>query len=96
MNVFLKSILLLLVCTLSSNKIFAACTITGCSGELCMEETANNFSICLWKAEYECYQKYGICEANINGKCGWRQTEELQNCIKEAQKLVLRADPFPD
>lgn len=95
MNFYLKSILSL-ACIVSSNTIFAACTITGCSGELCMEEAASNFSICLWKAEYECYQQYGICEANINGKCGWRQTEELLNCIKEAQKLVSRADPFPD
>ena len=45
-------------------------------------------STCEFREEYACY-KTAICERNTEGKCGWRQTEELTSCIAAA-----KCDPF--
>lgn len=55
------------------------CVIGGCSGEICAETSMA--SDCLWKDEYACYKKHGVCERDAAGKCGWKQTEELKACI---------------
>ncbi|MFO0555947.1 MAG: hypothetical protein U0271_46645 [Polyangiaceae bacterium] len=61
------------------------CVVTGCSGQICAdEETA---STCEWTDAYACYPEYGICERDADGVCGWRATEELENC--------LNPDPAP-
>lgn len=72
------------------------CEVNGCSGELCTVINESVFSTCLWKAEYQCYKDYGVCEPDANDKCGWRQSEELLECIKQAQYLVMRGDLFSD
>lgn len=74
----------------------AACQITGCNGELCVRNGEGGISTCLWKAEYACYKQYGICEADDNGQCAWRQTPELVACVKTMQDNVEKADPFSD
>jgi hypothetical protein len=33
---------------------------------------------------YRCYQTAGRCERQQDGKCGWTQTGELDDCIKKA------------
>jgi len=58
------------------------CFVGGCSGEVCSEEEGVN-SICLWTPELACY-KDATCERQADGKCGWTQTEELQECIDGA------------
>ena len=64
------------------------CKIGGCSGELCGESSfvENVATICLYKAEYECYQKYGKCEVQSNGKCSWTPTKELLRCIEDKRE----------
>ncbi len=60
-----------------------ACFIGGCSGQLCTSDP-NAASTCEWTAAYACYQQLGICEADENDQCGWRQTQELLDCIDNA------------
>jgi hypothetical protein len=43
---------------------------------------------CEYRAEYACYPM-AICERRKDGKCGWRQTEELKNCIEDALSKKL-------
>ncbi len=54
------------------------CIKTGCSGEICADETM--MSTCDYRPEYECYKK-AICERQKNGKCGFTKTPELTSCL---------------
>ena len=40
-------------------------------------------SICIYKAEFACYQQYGQCEAQPGGKCGFSPTAELEKCLSQ-------------
>lgn len=55
------------------------CVETGCSGQICAEEDVA--SDCSWTPIYACYQELGVCERSDEGECGWRPTQELQDCI---------------
>lgn len=60
----------------------SGCKIRGCSGELCLDESAEDIaSICIYKDEYACY-KYAVCEKQAGGSCAWTQTPEYQSCLK--------------
>ncbi|MCA9623756.1 MAG: hypothetical protein KC731_32260 [Myxococcales bacterium] len=61
------------------------CFVGGCSGQLCTE-TQGQASTCEWTPSYACYDQVGICERDQNGQCGWRQTQELQDCIANADR----------
>jgi hypothetical protein len=85
--------IILLISLLFCNPVYAVkCVITGCNGELCTTPDDPAFSTCLWKAEYECYKKYGVCAANSKGECGWRQTKQLIQCIKITEQEVESTD----
>lgn len=58
-----------------------ACLVTGCSGQLCSDEPVA--STCEWTDAYACYDKFGICERDSEGACGWRETDELSSCIDD-------------
>jgi len=60
------------------------CVRGGCSGEICTDKQSQVVSICIWKEEFACYQT-AICERQPDGKCGWRQTPELKECLKAAR-----------
>lgn len=91
--------LLILASILCTFKIYAAsstCVINGCNGEVCALKEDTIVTMCLWKAQFECYKLYGICEADAKGVCGWRQTPELTSCIAQAQEEVEKADQYSD
>lgn len=54
------------------------CVITGCSGQICSDESV--ITTCEYRAEYACY-KTARCEQQASGKCGWTQTQQLQECL---------------
>src|SRR5258705_84504 len=54
------------------------CIKTGCSGQICAEETV--VSTCEWRQEYECYKK-ARCERQTDGNCGFSKTPELTACL---------------
>ena len=58
------------------------CYIGGCSGQVCSDRN-DIVTTCIWKPEYACYED-ATCERQANGQCGWTQTEELQQCIEDA------------
>ncbi|MBI3026913.1 hypothetical protein HYY70_02275 [Candidatus Woesearchaeota archaeon] len=60
------------------------CKAGGCSGELCGEASYMDkmATTCEYKPKYACYQEFGKCERQNDGKCGWTQTKELEKCIK--------------
>jgi len=55
------------------------CVVTGCSGQICAE--TDTPSTCEWTEAYACYKKYGICQRDSGGKCGWVPTKELTSCL---------------
>ncbi len=62
------------------------CIIAGCNREKCVEEnnTASpSMSPCVFKEEHSCYVTLGLCEADENGKCGWKLTEDLKSCLEQ-------------
>lgn len=61
------------------------CKIGGCSGQLCMEGDEQIGGICDYQKEYGCYKKTK-CERQVNGKCGWTNTPELNACLEDARK----------
>jgi eight-cysteine-cluster-containing protein len=57
------------------------CNIGGCSGTICSNLPPGDIiSTCEWREDYECY-KYAVCEIQDNGKCGWTQTPQSQECF---------------
>ncbi len=64
----------------------SACKVAGCSGQLCVEATAEGMSTCEYRAEYACY-KTATCERQTNGSCGWAQTPELKSCLNNPPSL---------
>lgn len=62
----------------SSSSNMKPCVKTGCSGQICAEETM--MSTCEYRAEYECYKK-ATCERQANGNCGFTKTPELTSCL---------------
>ena len=56
------------------------CYIGGCSSQVC-SDVKGVITTCVWKPEYACYQKYGVCEVQASGDCGWTQTADLLACL---------------
>jgi hypothetical protein len=61
--------------------IGSECVKAGCSGQLCLGSgEEGGVTTCEWRAEYQCF-KTAICEKQTNGKCGFSQSAELQQCL---------------
>jgi len=62
------------------------CVVAGCSAQLCISkdelEAGGGISTCEFREEYACYRTTE-CEIQLDGACGWTQTEELQKCIAD-------------
>ncbi len=73
----------------------AGCAVAGCSKEICAEasEADGVVSSCVYLAQFACY-KNARCERQSDGKCGWRQTAELQACINASP--ATRVAPMSD
>lgn len=80
----LLAAMLLLFTPLSA--LAEGCTVSGCSGELCVEEGQDMASICIFNESYRCYKTHSNCERQKNGTCGWTQNEALQQCIAKANQ----------
>ena len=63
------------------------CIKTGCSGTVCAEAGNDVITTCEFKPEYACYQQ-ATCEKQVDGKCGWTQTDALKACLANPPKLV--------
>lgn len=65
------------------------CAVAGCSSQLCVsaEEAATMVTTCEYRAEYACYRE-ASCEPQMDGKCGWTQTSELQQCLANPSSEV--------
>ncbi|MBN8531425.1 MAG: hypothetical protein J0L97_06140 [Alphaproteobacteria bacterium] len=72
----------------------AACIPSGCSGQLCVSDKDGDgggvVSTCEWRDEYGCYQKFGECTLQKDGKCGWKPTAKLKECLKNPAKFSQR------
>lgn len=55
------------------------CHIGGCSNQICSAEPGLA-STCEWTDTYACYAN-AKCEVQVDGECGWTQTEELKVCL---------------
>jgi hypothetical protein len=56
------------------------CIKTGCSNEICAEESM--MSTCDYKPEYECYKK-AKCERQPDGNCGFTKSLEVKSCLAQ-------------
>lgn len=70
------------------------CRTAGCNGELCIGiNDPNSASICQYKEEYACYQKFGRCEFQKDkGLCGWTPNTSLESCLIHAESIPLNQD----
>lgn len=64
------------------------CAVAGCSAQLCVsaDEASTIVTTCEYRAEYACYAE-ASCEPQADGKCGWTQTTELQQCLAKPPAL---------
>lgn len=64
------------------------CAVAGCSGQLCVsaEEASTIITTCEFRDEYACYRE-ASCEPQSDGKCGWTQSTELQQCLANPPSL---------
>ncbi len=60
-------------------RVLPACYVGGCSGQVCSDQQ-DVITTCQWRAEYACYET-ASCARQVDGTCGWTQTDELQACI---------------
>jgi hypothetical protein len=74
---------LVYVPTSSATTSLKPCIKTGCSMEICAEETM--MSTCEYRPEYECYKR-ATCERQANGNCGFTKTAELTSCIAKRRR----------
>lgn len=58
------------------------CYIGGCSSQICSSQEGV-ISTCEYKEAYACY-KTAKCERQTNGVCGWTNTQELTECLNNA------------
>ncbi|OGK11659.1 hypothetical protein A2954_00455 [Candidatus Roizmanbacteria bacterium RIFCSPLOWO2_01_FULL_37_12] len=59
------------------------CVTAGCSGQLCVPISQSDMiSTCEMKEEYSCLQ-YSSCELQQDGICGWTQTPEYSQCLRD-------------
>jgi hypothetical protein len=71
------------------------CKIGGCSSQICADASKGEIvSTCEWSEAYICYRMFGVCERQIDGKCGWTKTENLTSCLERAKFFVGGSD-FP-
>ncbi len=61
------------------------CRVGGCSGQLCVGPGEPDITTCEWREEYACYDGE-TCEQQPDGSCGWRQTDQLIQCLDEARE----------
>lgn len=76
-----------------------ACYRGGCSGQLCGDKSIQDIATtCEWREEYACYaEPIGICERQLDGQCGWTQTEELNSClIKGTGPTQTQTESLPE
>ncbi|MFN5351352.1 MAG: hypothetical protein ACK5BE_01880 [Alphaproteobacteria bacterium] len=79
-----------------STKASAKCIVGGCSGELCVSEASDGISNCMYKEAYGCYKVYGECGQQLDGKCGWKQTTELLDCLKDPTIATKKLQEMQD
>lgn len=58
----------------------SACRPTGCSSQICSDEDV--VTTCESLPEYACYA-FAVCERQVDGECGWTETEEFNNCLSQ-------------
>lgn len=79
-------IALLLLTPISTIAAEDGCIVNGCNGELCVAIGSDDMaSICVVMPEFACYKTLGTCKRQQDGNCGWTQTSELDQCIKDAR-----------
>jgi hypothetical protein len=60
-------------------KVLGACYVGGCSAELCTDHPGA-VSTCIWEPADACYAT-ATCERQVDGSCGWDQTDDLMACL---------------
>lgn len=61
-------------------RVSGGCKVTGCSSQICSDTDV--VTDCAYEEKYICFQK-ALCARQIDGKCGWTQTKELQACLAQ-------------
>jgi hypothetical protein len=70
--------------TPSKPKVGEGCMIGGCSNQFCLNDDVPDMATtCEWTEAYACYQT-ATCEKQSSGKCGWVESKELNQCLKDA------------
>lgn len=69
----------------------APCYVVGGNREFCSSEPEMHIAVNEWRIEDQCYVEYGICERDANGKCGWRNTNELSQCLVNMRSEIAES-----
>lgn len=59
------------------------CYVGGCSSQVCSDDP-EVMTTCEFLEEYACYQN-ATCERQVDGECGWTETDILLQCITDAR-----------
>jgi len=66
--------------------IASGCYVGGCSSQICSDDP-DVITTCEFREEYACYRT-ATCERQATGQCGWTPTDELNQCLREAETNV--------
>lgn len=66
--------------------ISSPCVRAGCSSQLCVsaEKAHDIVTTCEWTGLYGCYDQ-AVCERQVDGQCGWTETESFRTCVDNLQ-----------
>jgi hypothetical protein len=70
------------------------CVKGGCSDQFCLEKGQDMASTCEWTEAYGCYNKHGECVTLPDGNCGWKENDQLTQCLKGTYNTPGGAIPF--
>lgn len=71
-----------------ANTKIKKCVVSGCSGELCVEDSlSRQANVCWYKNEFKCY-KNATCAIQTDNTCDWNQTDDLNKCINDARNTT--------
>lgn len=90
----MKKIIIILILgfssiTYSARHVDDECIVTGCSGEICMNQPEEGddgiATSCEYKKYYECYKITNCVIEKSSKSCGWEKSQKFLACLKEKE-----------
>ncbi len=87
----MKTFIVILFLLLPGMAIAKECVVSGCNQQ-CVEKGTKSDNKCGWTDSYGCYKLYSKCIELPGGKCGWKASGKLQQCLQDPAQFKAKID----